>query len=299
MYNQIDANKQKTGFLIFLFIIFVIGLGWFLSYFLNRFWIMPVAIFIALFQAFLSYYAADTIALLSSGAKPIKKRDASELYRVTENLCLAGGIPVPKIYIIQTPAMNAFATGRDPKNASLAVTAGLLLKLNKTELEGVVSHELSHIKNYDIRLMMVVIVLVGVVTLISDLFLRSLWFSGDDNGGGQARLIGMIIGICLMILSPLFAMLLQLSISRKREFLADASGALLTRYPEGLADALEKISQDKVPMPTANNATAHLFIENPFLDQQGEHRSWLSKLFDTHPPVEERIKKLRTMIKQN
>lgn len=299
MYNQIDANKQKTGFLIFLFIIFVIGLGWFLSYFLNRFWIMPVAIFIALFQAFLSYYAADTIALLSSGAKPIKKRDASELYRVTENLCLAGGIPVPKIYIIQTPAMNAFATGRDPKNASLAVTAGLLLKLNKTELEGVVSHELSHIKNYDIRLMMVVIVLVGVVTLISDLFLRSLWLSGDDNGGGQARLIGMIIGICLMILSPLFAMLLQLSISRKREFLADASGALLTRYPEGLADALEKISQDKVPMPTANNATAHLFIENPFLDQQGEHRSWLSKLFDTHPPVEERIKKLRTMIKQN
>lgn len=296
MYSQIDSNKRRTWFLIFLFLVFVIGLGYFLSFYLNRFWILPVAVLIALVQAFASYYMADKIALLSCRAQPIKKSDAPELYRIVENLCIADGVPLPKIYLIPTPAMNAFATGRDPKNASLAVTAGLLQKLNKTELEGVVSHELSHIKNYDIRLMMVVVVLVGVITLVSDLFLRSMFFSSDDNsGGGQTRLIGMIIGLVLMILSPILAMIMQMSISRKREFLADASGALLTRYPDGLADALEKIAQDKTPMPTASNATAHLFIENPHIDLSGNHRSWLSKLFDTHPPVAERIARLRGM----
>jgi heat shock protein HtpX len=204
---------------------------------------------------------------------------------------------MPKIYIIEDSAPNAFATGRDPEHAVVAVTTGILEKLNKLELEGVIAHELSHVKNYDTRLMAIVSILVGVVALMADYFMRSLWFGGrrddDERGSGQLQLIFLAVGIVLAILSPIIATLIQLAISRKREFLADASGALLTRYPEGLASALEKIAKDKEPLEVANNATAHLYIANPFKGKEVTH--WFSSLFDTHPPIEERIKILRSM----
>ena len=241
-----------------------------------------------------SYYYSDKIILGMSGAKQIKKSDNPELFRTVENLCIGDGLPMPRIYIVEDSAPNAFATGRDPKHAVVCVTTGILQKLNKAELEGVIAHELSHVKNFDIRLMAVVVVLVGTIALLADIFMRSMWFRGRDREDrGNAQAIFMLIGIILAILSPIIATLIQLSISRKRELLADASGALLTRYPEGLASALEKISQDKEPLEAANNATAHLYIVNPFKGK--EIKSFFAGLFNTHPPIEERIKILRSM----
>lgn len=294
MYKQIASNKRKTFLFIFIFLVFLIGLGWILSYAFNIFWILPVAIVIAVFQAFSSYYWSDKIALAISGARPANRKDYLELYRIVENLSIASGLPEPKIYIINDPAPNAFATGRDPKHSSLAVTTGLLEILDKTELEGVIAHEMSHIGNYDIRLMAVVVVLVGIVALVSDIFLRWSWFGGGfrrrDSEGGQIGAILVLVGIILAILSPIVAMLIQLAISRKREYLADASGALLTRYPEGLASALEKIVGDPHILRRSTNATAHLYISNPIKKEN------ISGLFATHPPIKERIKKLREMI---
>ena len=241
-----------------------------------------------------SYYYSDKIILTMSNAKQIQKKDNPELFRTVENLCIGDGLPMPKIYIIQDSAPNAFATGRDPKHAVVCVTTGILEKLNKSELEGVIAHELSHIKNFDIRLMAIVVILVGTIALLADIFMRSMWFRGrdrEDRGNSQA--IFMLIGIVLAILSPIIATLIQLAISRKREFLADASGVLLTRYPEGLASALEKISRDREPLEAANNATAHLYIVNPFKGK--EIKSFLAGLFNTHPPIEDRIKILRSM----
>lgn len=246
--------------------------------------------------SFGSYYYSDRMILSMSSATQIKESDNREFFHIVENLCIGAGIPMPKIYIIDDSAPNAFATGRDPKHAVVCVTTGILDKLNKAELEGVIAHELSHIKNFDIRLMAIVVVLVGVVALFADFFTRSLWFGGrnrDRNENNNAQGILMLIGIILAILSPIIATLIQLAISRKRELLADASGALLTRYPEGLASALEKIAKDKEPLEAANNATAHLYIENPFKGK--ETRNWFAGLFNTHPPVEERIKILRSM----
>ena len=241
-----------------------------------------------------SYYYSDKIILGMSNAKQIQKKDNPELFRTVENLCIGDGLPMPKIYIIQDSAPNAFATGRDPKHAVVCATTGILEKLNKAELEGVIAHELSHIKNFDIRLMAIVVILVGTIALLADIFMRSVWFKGrdrEDRGNSQA--IFMLIGIVLAILSPIIATLIQLAISRKREFLADASGVLLTRYPEGLASALEKISRDREPLEAANNATAHLYIVNPFKGK--EIKSFLAGLFNTHPPIEDRIKILRSM----
>lgn len=292
VYNHITANKQKTAFLIGLFLSLVILLGWLFSYTLDSPIILPIAVIIAVSQALVSYYYSDSITLTISQAREIKREEAIELHRIVENLSLTAGLPKPRVFIINDSAPNAFATGRDPKHAAIAVTSGLLTKLKKPELEGVIAHELSHIGNYDIRLMTVVVVLVGIVALASDLFLRwSFWGGGrrrssDENN--QLAAIFAIAAIILAILAPIAATLIQLAISRKREFLADSTGVLLTRYPEGLARALEKIAQDREPLEVANKATAHLYIENPLK----ERRSWLNNLFSTHPPVEERVRAL-------
>lgn len=283
------------------FLIFVIGLGYLLSWYFNSPIILILAVLIAVIQSLVSYYYSDSITLAVSGAKEVPRKEPFlELHRLVENLSITAGLPKPKIYVINDSAPNAFATGRDPKHASIVVTSGLLDKLNKTDLEGVIAHELSHVGNYDIRLMTIIVILVGVVALLSDFFLRWTWFGagrrrGDGEGGGQIQLILFIVAIVMAILAPLAASLIQLAISRKREFLADASGALLTRYPEGLASALEKIARDPDPLEVANKATAHLYIESPY-KEKSENRGWLVGLFDTHPPVGERIKKLRSMI---
>ncbi len=296
MYTQIDSNKRKTFILISLFLIFIIGLGWIFSQALDSPVIVISAVIFSILMSVGSYWYSDKIILAISGAKEVKHEENRELYHLVENLCITAGLPMPRIYLISDSAPNAFATGRDPQHAVLCVTSGILDKLEKIELEGVIAHELSHIGNYDIRLMMVVTVLVGIVALMSDWFLRIRWWgSRDSDQGGQLRAILMLVGIILAILSPLFATLIQLAISRKREYLADANGSLLTRYPEGLARALEKISQDIEPLEAANKATAHLYIINPLKEHKGTTRGWFANLFNTHPPIEERIKKLREM----
>lgn len=297
VYTEIEKNKRRTAFLIGLFLILVIGLGWMFGYVFDSYWILPAAVIFASFQAISSYWWSDKITLAISGAHEVQKKDAPVLYRTVENLSIAAGLPTPRVYLIQDSAPNAFATGRDPEHAVVAVTTGLLEKLEKTELEGVIAHELSHIGNYDIRLMTVVVVLVGIVTLIADWFLRfSFWGGGDsDNDNGQLGAILAIAGLVLALLSPLFATLIQLALSRKREYLADADGALLTGYPEGLAKALEKIDSDREPLEVANRATAHLYIASPLKEHKGSARGMFMKLFSTHPPIEERVKLLRGM----
>ena len=300
MYKEIDSNKRRTALFLAMFLIFVIGLGYLLSWYFNNQFILVLAVVIATVQALVSYYYSDSITLMISGAKEVPRKEPFlDLHRLVENLSITAGLPKPRIYLIEDSAPNAFATGRDPKHAVICVTSGLMEKLNKTELEGVISHELSHIGNYDIRLMTMVVVLAGVVALLSDFFLRWTWFGGrrrSSDGGGQLQLILFIIAIVLAILAPLAASLIQLAISRKREFLADASGALLSRYPEGLASALEKIAQDREPLEAANKATAHLYISDPMKAHAGDSRGWFASLFQTHPPVRDRVKRLREMI---
>lgn len=277
-----------------LFLIFIIGIGFVFAQIYNNYFILVAAVLFSLFQTLISYYYSDRITLAISRAKPVSRTEPFlELHRLVENLAITAGLPKPKIYLISDSAPNAFATGRDPKRAAIAVTTGLLGKLNKNELEGVIAHELSHVGNYDIRLMTIVVVLVGVVALLSDWFLRWSWWGGgrrNNNEGGQIGAILLLIGIILAIVAPIAATLIQLAISRKREFLADASGVLLTRYPEGLAEALEKISKDPEPLEVANRATAHLYFANPLKNKK------VSSLFSTHPPVEERIRALRKML---
>lgn len=251
---------------------------------------------IALISSAGSYFFSDKIVLATSGAKQIQKNDSPELFRIVENLSIASGIPMPKVYIIQDSSPNAFATGRSPKNASIAATTGLLERLSEIELEGVMAHEMSHIKNFDTRLLAITAVLVGFIALLTDIFMRNLFWGGmgrrDDNDS-RANALFLVVGIILAILAPIIASLIQLAVSRKREFLADASGALITRYPEGLASALEKIATNPQPLKTATNATAHLFIANPFKGKKTQ--SFFVNLFNTHPPIEERIKILREM----
>jgi len=294
LYTQAVVNIRKTWFLMTGFLIFIILLGWFFSYLFNEQWILILAVIFAVFQSFLSYWNSDKIILsLSQAQGPIQKENNPELYRLVENLSITAGLPLPKIYIINDASPNAFATGRDPQHAVVCVTRGLLDKLEKVELEGVISHELSHIGNRDILLCSVIVVLVGMISLLSNWLLRGMRFGGrrrDDND--NLGLILMLIGLVAAILAPIAATLLQLSISRKREFLADASGALLTRYPEGLARALEKITKDPTPLRTASQATAHLFIADPLKPKK---ITWFTKLWLTHPPIEERIKILRQM----
>jgi heat shock protein HtpX len=293
MYNQIAANKRKTWLLIILVVGLIVGLSALYGYLqgIDPTSTIIIGTMIASVHALISYFLSDKIALATSGAKAIKKSDSPDLWNMVENLCIASGQPVPAIYIINDESPNAFATGRDPEHASIAFTTGILRILDKQELEGVTAHELSHVKNYDIRVMTVVVVLVGAVMLLADIMLRTMYFGRRDERGGSTAVFALI-GIALAILSPLFAQLIQLAVSRSREYLADASGAMLTRYPEGLAQALEKISLAARPMKNANHATAHLFIANPFGPGKG---LGLKNLFSTHPPMEERIKRLREM----
>jgi heat shock protein HtpX len=295
IYNAISSNKWKTWITMILFVAFITTFIYVLSKALglDALGMTGIALIISGFMSIGSFYFSDRIVLTTTGAKEAKKQDYPNYYRTVENLTIASGLPMPKVYIINDPSPNAFATGRDPKHGVVAVTTGLLNMMNDAELEGVIAHEISHIKNYDIRLAGILAVLVGFVVIISDMFLRvSIFRSFSDNrNGGSAPLI--IIALILAILSPIAASLIQLGVSRKREFLADASGALLTRYPEGLASALEKLAADHTPPRTASNATAHLFIENPFENKNVKNK--FTGLFNTHPPLEERIKILRNM----
>ena len=294
LYTQQDKNIRKTWLLMTVFLVVVIGIGWAFSFIYQSSGILYFAVFFAIIMNFFSYWYSDKIVLKMSGAKPVLREQNRELWNIVENLSITAGLPMPKLFIIDEPAPNAFATGRNKEHAVVAVTTGLLQMLNRNELEGVIAHELSHIGNRDILISTIIVVLVGFVTLLSDFFLRMSIFGhggGGRGGDDRAKMFMMIAGIALAILAPIIAVLIQLAISRKREFLADASGALLTRYPEGLASALEKISTYDKPMKKANNATAHLFISNPF-GARGAKKG-LSKLFMTHPPTEERVKALR------
>jgi len=296
LYSQAELNNRRTWFYLFFFLLFIIAIGWIISYFLESPVILYFAVILSIVLNFFAYWYSDKIVLALSRAKPIKKQDNPELYRLVENLCITAGLPLPKIYIIDSAQPNAFATGRDAKHAVVAVTRGLLEKLERVELEGVLSHELSHIGNKDILLQTVVVVLVGMVVIMTDFFFRIAFWGRMREGsreGGQIRLIMILVALALAILAPIFAQLIKLAISRKREYLADASGALLTRYPEGLARALEKISQDPNPLRGASDATSHLYIASPFRGK--EQTSWLHKLFMTHPPIEERVRVLRGM----
>ncbi len=297
IYTQADSNTRKTWFLITGFLVFIIAIGWLFSYALDNQGILAVAVFFSVLMSFGSYWYSDKIILSMTRAVPLEHNKNPEFYHIVENLCITAGLPLPKIYIMPEMQPNAFATGRNAKHAVVAVTQGLLNKLNKTELEGVIAHELSHIGNKDMLLATIVAILAGVIAMASNMFLRvSFWGGGrrnSDNDRGSAGALLMVLGIVAAILAPIAATLIQLAISRKREFLADASGSLLTRYPEGLASALEKISSDPTPMRTANTATSHLYISNPFKGKQGQNL--FIKLFSTHPPVEERIRALRGM----
>ncbi len=290
LYTQQSKNVTKTWFLMSLFFIIVIGIGFFFSQYYGNPNILYFFVIFSVAMNIASYWFSDKIALAVNHARPVTKTENSELWNIVENLSITAGLPMPKLYIIDDPAPNAFATGRDKEHAVVCVTSGIMQILDKNELEGVIAHELSHIGNRDILLSTVVVVLVGFISIIANMFLRSmLWGGGrsrDDNNNGGG--IMMIIGIILSILAPIFATLIQLAISRKREFLADASGALLTRYPEGLANALLKIDKYSQPMKYANPATAHLFIANPF----GGAGKKISNLFSTHPPIEARVKAL-------
>lgn len=295
IYKNADLNTRKTWVLITLFLVLIIALGWLFSYLLDSSAFLYVAIFLSIAMSIGSYWFSDKLVLSMTRATLIKKQDSPELYRIIENLCITAGLPLPKIYIIHEAQLNAFATGRDKNHAVVAVTQGLLEKLNKTELEGVIAHELSHIGNRDMLLSTVVVVFAGIIALLADFFLRiSFWGGGRKRGGddrGNAGALLMLLGIVAAILAPIAATLIRLAVSRKREFLADADGALLTRYPEGLASALEKIDTDVTPMRVANNSMAHLYIDSPFNEKQSHN--WFVKLFSTHPPIEERIKALR------
>lgn len=294
LYEQISSNKHKTWFLISLFSVVIVLLGWAFGVWIGDAYTgIFLAAMISVIMTLVGYFKGDAVALATSNAQPIQKSDSPELYRIVENLAITAGLPTPKIYIMQDIAINAFATGRDPNHASIAITTGALQALDKQELEGVLSHELSHIGNYDIRVMTIVVVLVGVILLLSDMMTRSLFFgrgrrNNDNNNDGAG--IFLVIGIVLAILSPIFAQLIKLAVSRQREYLADASGCLLTRYPDGLVRALEKISTQDQPMSKANHATAHMFLANPF-DPHVTKK--FEQLFSTHPPIEERIARLK------
>jgi len=294
MYKEIDANRRRTIYLFFFFAIVVMGLGWVFSYIYDSPVILYFAVIFTVFQSWLSYYFADSIALAVSGAHQAPREKFLELHRLVENLAIAAGLPKPAIYVINDPAPNAFATGRDAKHAAIAVTTGLLDIMNKTELEGVLAHELSHVGNRDILVSTVAVTLVGVVVLISDIFLRSLWWRDRDDRNSSGGYL-VLIGIILAILAPIFTKLIQLAISRKREYLADATGALITRYPDGLASALEKIEKYERPMQRVNRATAHLYLNEPY-GVDDRKQSWLTTVFSTHPPIFDRIKRLRGMI---
>lgn len=297
MYEQIASNKRKSFFLILFFLGLIFALAWLFGQVteLGSYALIPATI-IAVLMTIGSYYASDKIVLAVSRARPVTKEEYPYLYNVVEGLAIAAGLPKPRCYIIDDTAPNAFASGRNPENSVIVVTKGLLEKLNRAELEGVIAHEMSHIKNYDVLVQTLAVVMVGVIVLLSDWILRSFFWGGgrrrsSDKQGGNAGAIFVVVALVLAVLAPLFAQLLKLAVSRKREYLADANGALLTRYPPGLASALKKLAADKEPLEAANKATAHLYIVNPLKDIKGQ----MNSLFSTHPPIEKRIQALEKM----
>jgi heat shock protein HtpX len=298
VFEEVRANKIKSWLLFIVFVLLVGVMGALFGVYLGTpIGGLIIAGIFAVIYGLIAYYSGGSMILAMSGARPVTKKEFPHLYHTVEGLAIAAGIPTPKCYVIDDSAMNAFATGRDPQHASITVTTGLLNVMNRQELEGVVAHEMSHIKNFDIRMMMLAAVMVGVVTLISDFIIRSFFWGGHNKrenreGGGQLGVILIVVAVVLAILAPIIAQLIKLAISRKREFLADANGALLTRYPPGLASALEKIKKDPDPLvDKANKATAHLFISTPFR----KTKSFTANLFATHPDIDERIKKLKAM----
>ncbi len=287
MYSQIAANKRKTVYLIIFFLLFVGLLSVIFSLFVAGNTSITLYVLAGgLVYAIVAYFVSSKAALALNRAKPIVKKDNPRLYRIVENLSITDGLPMPQVYIIDEPAPNAFATGRDPSHASVAVTSGLLEIMSDTELEGVLAHELGHVKNYDIRVAMIVFGLVAAISLMADVLLRMTWFRDDDNNNSGVILL---IGIVAAILAPIIAIMIQLAVSRKREYLADATGALTTRYPEGLASALEKIAQKGSAVKHQNASTAHLYFANPLKGKS------ITSLFSTHPPIDERIARLRQM----
>lgn len=286
-YSHSTKNIELTWLYLSIFFLIVIGIGYFFAQVYGNSGILYVAVGFSVLTSFASYWWSDRIVLSMAQATPVDRESNREIYNLVENLCIAAGLPVPKIYVTEDASLNAFATGRNPEHGVICLTTGILARLERLELEGVIAHELSHIKNRDTLLSTVVVILAGFISILADMFQHSLLFRGRDNDNRSGGFI--VIGIVVSLLAPLAALLIRLAISRKREFLADASGALLTRYPEGLAAALEKISTDPKPLDTASGATAHLYISNPF--KSGN----LMKLFMTHPPVEERLAALRNM----
>ncbi len=295
LYTHKESNARKTFLLMACFLAFVIGLGFLFAQVLHNASILYGAVVLSIVMNIIAYWYSDKIALGLAGAKELSRTQHIELFRIIENLTITAGLPMPRVYIIPGMQINAFATGRDAKHAAIAVTAGTLQKLEKNELEGVLAHELSHIGNRDILISTVVVVLAGVVSIMADWFLRISFFGGrsrDDNDRDASPIL-LVLGILAAILAPLAAMLIQLAVSRRREYLADTSGALLTRYPEGLASALEKIMKDGTALPTASTATSHLYLANPF--KGAEAKNFIANLFATHPPLQERIKILRDL----
>jgi heat shock protein HtpX len=296
IYSQISSNKLKTVLIMVLFVVFIAGIAWVFgeasgydtSY-------VGIALILSGIISFTSYWWSDKAVLAMTGAKPADPKIHFDFYTTAENMALVAGIPKPKLYVIDDPSPNAFATGRDPKHAVVVATTGILQQLDRSELEGVIAHEMSHIKNFDIRLMAIVTVLVGTVSFVADMFTRHLWLGGGrrNNDRSSSNGVFFIVGIVLALVSPIIASLIKLSISRRRAYLADVSGVSLTRNPHALADALVKISSSPDLLKSATNSTAHLFIENPF--ERFKSREWLTSLFNTHPPIQERIRILRAM----
>jgi heat shock protein HtpX len=303
MFDQIASNKRRSVVLIASFVVVLAAVVWAVNLVLGY---GVVGLFIALAvaggSAFLSYWKSDAVALRMSHAKPADPVEYARLHNLVEGLCIAAGLPKPRVYIVDDDAPNAFATGRDPKHAAIAVTTGLLEKMNRIELEGVLAHELSHVKNYDILVSTLAVTMVGVIVLIADWSLRFIWWGGgrrrsnDNNGGGGAGAALAIVGFALLLLAPIVARLMQFAVSRRREALADVTGVSLTRYPPGLVSALEKLRDDKTVVHSGSRATAHLWIESPVAREPEEGKlAWLGRLFDTHPPLEERIQALREL----
>ncbi len=288
MYSQIETNKRKTWLIMAGFLVVIAGLGYVFGHYLGSYVFTFIAVTVGLSYAAFSYFNADKMAIAINRARPITEKDNQRLWRTVENLSITMGLPMPRVYIIDDPAPNAFATGRDPNHAVVAVTTGLLEIMDDAELQGVLAHEMGHVQNYDIRVAMIAFALVTVVGVMADLFWRTRWYGGRRRGDGEGGGIVFFLVILVAILAPVIANLLRLAVSRKREYLADATGALTTRYPEGLASALEKIAQRGAALKRQNTATAHLFFANPL-------KGKAAKLFSTHPPIEERIAKLREM----
>lgn len=301
MYERIASNVRKTWALIFVFIVLVAAIGWLFGYLTGYgFWGLGGAVVFAVLMTWGSYFASDRIALSMSRAVPADEVKYAQLHNIVEGLSLAAGIPKPRVYVVEDQAPNAFATGRDPQHAAVAVTTGLMAKLNRSELEGVVAHELAHVKNRDTLVMTIAVTLVGVIVLLADWMIRALWWGGGDRdrGGGLGAPIALL-GMLMLFLAPLIAQLLQFAISRQREFLADADAVFLTRYPDGLIGALEKLKGDETVVRSASRATAHLWIESPIAHQANRRThatkqgAWLNRMFDTHPPLDTRIEALR------